>query len=176
MTAWARVDRAPGGSMAPRTATCGFGRLRVTVEGEPALIAACHCDFCKKRTGSAFGYQAYFNAAQCVEIVGETKVYNGIEVDGVESQAGRDQTPNYNSCTTCGSTVDYGVGDRSGHTLISIAIGNFADPEFRAPMREYYTTMRHSWVSAALSAEQFEISHQREQFSAASAAKPLDTP
>jgi hypothetical protein len=141
--------------MATRTATCGCGRVHVTVEGEPALIAACHCDFCKKRTGSAFGYQAYFNSDQCVETVGETKVYNGIEVDGAESQAGREQTPKYHFCTTCGSTVYYSVGDGFGHTLISVAIGNFVDPDFPAPNREYYTTMRHHWVSPATTAEQF---------------------
>jgi hypothetical protein len=130
--------------------------MRVTVEGEPALIAACHCDFCKKRTGSAFGYQAYFNSDQCVEIVGETNVYNGIEVDGVESQAGRAQTPTYHFCTTCGSAVYYTVADGSGHTLISVAIGNFVAPDFPEPAREYYTTMRHRWVGAAPSAQQFE--------------------
>ena len=139
-----------------RTARCACGRVEVTVEGEPALIAACHCDFCQKRTGSAFGYQAYFAQDQCIEIVGETKVYNGIEVDGVESQAGKAQTPTYHFCTTCGSTVYYTVGDGSGHGLMSIAVGNLVDQDFPAPMREYYTKLRHHWVSPVKTAQQFQ--------------------
>jgi hypothetical protein len=77
----------------------------VRLESDPSLTAACHCDFCQKRTGSAFGLQAYFAPEQCIAVVGETKVYNGLEVDSVESQAGRAQTPNYHFCTTCGSTL-----------------------------------------------------------------------
>jgi len=142
--------------MSTRTATCGCGRLRVIVENEPVLVAACHCDFCQKRTGSAFGFQAYFNADQCVEVEGETAVYYGLDVDGVGSTAGRDQTPRYHFCTTCGSTVYWTVGDGSGHALIAVAIGNFVDQGFPAPMREYYTTMRHRWVCPATAAEQFQ--------------------
>jgi hypothetical protein len=141
--------------VATRTAQCGCGRVQVTVEGEPALVAACHCDFCQKRTGSAFGYQAYFSQVQCVEVSGETKIYNGIEVDGVESQAGQARTPSYHFCTTCGSTVYWTVRDGSDRPLMAIAIGNFVDGNFPAPMREYYTTTRHSWVHAAPAAAQF---------------------
>jgi hypothetical protein len=151
--------------MTTRTATCACGRVHVTVENEPALIAACHCDFCQKRTGSTFGFQAYFDQDQCVEISGETKVYNGIEVDGVESQAGQAQTPSYHFCTTCGSTVYWTVDDGTQHALIAIAVGNFVDQDFPAPMREYYTTMRHGWVSAATDAEQFPtFPEERDRF------------
>jgi len=142
--------------MVTRTATCGCGRVHVPVDDEPTLIAACHCDFCQKRTGSAFGYQAYFSQDQCVEIVGETKVYDGLEVDGVESQAGREQTPRYPFCTTCGSTVYWTVGDGADHALIAIAVGNLVDQDFPPPMREYYSSMRHRWVCAAFDAEQFQ--------------------
>ena len=139
-----------------RTATCGCSRVHVTVEGEPALTAACHCDFCQKRTGSAFGYQAYFTQDQRVEIVGETNVYNGSDVDGIESQAGREKTPDYHFCPTCGSTVYWTVGDGAGHALLAIAVGNLVDSDFPSSTREYYTSMRHRWVCAASDAEQFQ--------------------
>ena len=142
--------------MATRTATCGCGRVHITVEGEPALIGACHCDFCQKRTGSAFGLQAYFTRDQCVDISGETNVYNGLDVDGVESQAGKAQTPDYNFCRVCGSTVYWTVEDGSGRELVGIAVGNFVDPHFPSPMREYYTKLRHHWISPATTAQQFQ--------------------
>ncbi|RTZ69437.1 MAG: hypothetical protein DSZ35_02565 [Verrucomicrobia bacterium] len=32
----------------------------VEVEDEPDIYTVCHCDNCRKRTGSAFGVSAYF--------------------------------------------------------------------------------------------------------------------
>jgi len=46
------------------------------------FVAVCHCDFCQKRTGSVFQVGAY-DKDQHIEISGETKSYNGLEVDGV---------------------------------------------------------------------------------------------
>ena len=43
-----------------RKATCCCGACSIEVEGEPDLNALCHCTNCKKRTGSAFGWSAYF--------------------------------------------------------------------------------------------------------------------
>jgi hypothetical protein len=49
--------------------------------------------------------------------------------------------------------------------LIAIAVGNFVDQDFPAPMREYYTTMRHGWVSTATDAEQFStFPEERDRF------------
>jgi hypothetical protein len=123
----------------------------VTVEDEPVLVGACHCDFCQKRTGSLFAVQAYFSQDQCVQIKGETKIYNGLEVDGVASAAGG-LVIDYHFCPTCGSTVYWTFGE----PLIAIAVGNFVDPDFPLPMREYNTRFRHRWVLPVSSAEQFE--------------------
>ena len=139
--------------MASRTAKCGCGRVQITVQDEPALVAACHCDFCQKRTGSAFGLNAYFSQAQCVALSGETKVFNGLEVDGVA--ASNDKVIDYHFCTTCGSTVYWTVEGSPGNTVLGIAVGNFVEPGFQSPMREYHTTLRHGWVVPLASAEQF---------------------
>jgi hypothetical protein len=139
--------------MTTKTARCGCGRVQIRLDGEPTLVAACHCDFCQKRTGSAFGFQAYFSEQQCVEIVGETKIYNGLEVDGAASQAGN--VIDYHFCATCGSTVYWTTTGATDDKIIGVAIGNFVDPQFRPPMREYYTKLRHAWIAAAPSAQQF---------------------
>ena len=95
-------------------------------------------------------------AADPIEIVGETTVYNGLEVDGVESQAGKAQTPHYHFCTVCGSTVYWTVQAGAGDDLIAIAVGNLVDQNFPAPMREYYTKLRHHWIAPATTAQQFQ--------------------
>jgi hypothetical protein len=146
--------------MSTRTGQCGCGRVRITVEGEPVLVAACHCDFCQKRTGGVFGVQAYFSEDQCVEIAGDTKVYNGLEVDGINSAAGK--PIDYHFCSTCGSTVYWTVEGQPGTTMVAIAVGNLVDPGFRTPMREYYTRLRHAWVLPVPFAEQFETFPEQE--------------
>jgi len=45
-------------------ARCSCGQLSLEVEGEPVLNALCYCTDCRRRTGSAFGWQAYFLEAQ----------------------------------------------------------------------------------------------------------------
>jgi hypothetical protein len=137
--------------MTKRTAQCGCGRLQVSVEGDPFLVSTCHCDFCQKRTGSAFGVEAFFPDDERITVSGETKRYNGLETDGVGSVTGFD--PTYYFCPTCGSTVYWTFTEL---TIIGIAVGNFVDPNFPTPTMETSTRLRHHWMPALSSAEQFE--------------------
>jgi hypothetical protein len=52
---------------------CGAVRYRVTAE--PDLAGVCHCTFCKKRTGSAFGVAAYFDESAVQIKGGALKTY-----------------------------------------------------------------------------------------------------
>jgi hypothetical protein len=137
-----------------RTAECACGRLHVSVESEPMTVAICHCDFCQKRTGSIFQVGAYFPADEPIEVRGETKAYNGLEIDGVGNAAGASVT--YNFCPTCGSTV-YWVSDGEAG-ILGIAAGNIVGTELPAPGMEFYTENRHGWVRPTVSAEQFQKS------------------
>jgi hypothetical protein len=116
------------------------------------VVCACHCDFCQK-TGSVFAVQAYFSTGQWIETQGETRVYNGLEVDGVGPLAG--DTPDCHFCTTCGSTLYWTVKGWSGATGIGIAVGNFVDPAFPPPSQKIYASLRHRWIAPVLSADQF---------------------
>src|SRR5262245_6431203 len=103
-----------GGAMTTRTARCSCGRVEVTVEGEPVLVNTCHCAFCQKRSGNVFATNAQFAEDQVVAITGDTKIYNGLELDGVgtaRSGLGID----FHFCATCGSHGLLGLrraGDR----------------------------------------------------------------
>jgi hypothetical protein len=134
-----------------RTAQCACGRLQVDVVGEALIVSVCNCDFCQKRTGSVFQVSGYFAEDQLVEIRGEVKTYNGLEVDGVGIASGR--AAEYHFCTTCGSTVYWTVDGLPGSF---IAVGNFVDPNFPAPTIESWTSLRHHWVPPAPGAAQFE--------------------
>jgi hypothetical protein len=145
--------------MTTRTARCGCGRAEITVEGEPALILRCHCDFCQKRTGSVVAVSAQWPADHVVSIGGETRCYNGLEVDGVGPAAGNDAVPggiNYHFCTTCGSVLYWDFASRTRpQRTFCIGVGNFGDPGFPVPTVEYSTAFRHHWVAPVPDAEQF---------------------
>jgi hypothetical protein len=123
------------------------------VQDEPLAVSICHCDFCQKRTGSVFQVGARFAEEQIVEITGETRVYNGLEIDGVGAR-GADIGIDYHFCTTCGSTVYWTMAGPP--PLFALAVGNFVDPDFPVPAVEMYTTTRHHWVPPVPGAAQFE--------------------
>ena len=58
-----------------RIAKCCCEQAAIEVEGDPQLYGLCHCDNCKRRTGSAFGVSAYFENDQIIAKTGETYVY-----------------------------------------------------------------------------------------------------
>ena len=104
-----------------RKATCCCGACSIAVEGEPRLNALCHCANCKKRTGSAFGWSAYFADDQILGRTGDFRVY---EIAGANPQ-------HRWFCAACGSTLFWKVGWQPLQT--GIAGGCFADPPLDPP-------------------------------------------
>jgi hypothetical protein len=134
-----------------RTAECACGRVQVTVESEPLVVATCHCEFCQKRTGSIFQVSAVFTEDQDVSIIGQTKSFNGLEVNGVGASNGDEVS--YHFCPTCGSTVFWRF---KGRPTVAVAVGNFADPNFPTPTIELHTPHRHHWLPPVEGADQHE--------------------
>ena len=73
-----RLHTEPKTNIMKRLATCCCRDIGIEVEGEPEIHCVCHCDNCKRRTGSAFGISAYFKDAQIVQFIGETNVFEKI--------------------------------------------------------------------------------------------------
>ena len=119
-----------------RKASCCCGACSIEVEGEPALNALCHCSSCKKRTGSAFGWSAYFPDDKVVAKNGALNVY------AKEGSAG------YNRffCANCGTTLfwkSFGfLPDQTG-----IAGGCFADDPLPAPNLSANDSGRCVWLT-----------------------------
>ncbi|HXM00650.1 MAG TPA: GFA family protein [Rhizomicrobium sp.] len=122
--------------MTTRVATCRCGQLRATCSGEPVRVSVCHCLECKKRTGSAFSYQARWPDDR-VEIIGDHKSWSRTGDGG-----GR---VTYRFCPICGSTVAYAIDDMAGVT--AIPAGAFADPSFPAPKFSVYEERKHDRVA-----------------------------
>jgi hypothetical protein len=121
--------------MTVRHAACSCGQLSVTVRGEPVRISVCHCLECQRRTGSAFGAQARFRAAD-VEISGASTAWRRIADSG--------HAITFHFCPGCGSTVYYRPEDQP--ELIAVTLGAFADPGFPRPRVSVYESRKHAWV------------------------------
>ncbi len=125
-----------------RTASCSCGQLRVTCEGEPIRISMCHCLECQKRTGSSYGVQARWPAAQAA-VDGRSSRFVRIGDEG--------GVATFHFCPDCGSTVYYRFDAMPD--MVAVAVGNFADPDFPAPTVSVYEDRKHGWVTPPADAE-----------------------
>ncbi|HWT13800.1 MAG TPA: GFA family protein [Allosphingosinicella sp.] len=121
--------------MTTRTARCSCGGLAVAAAGEPARNSVCHCLKCKRRTGSAFSWNATYAEAQ-VEISGEHSAYTRI--------SDRGSWVRHHYCPECGTRMFYEIELRPG--MVSIPVGAFADPGFPAPAVEVFGERRCAWI------------------------------
>ena len=121
--------------MTTRTASCACGALTARASGDPVRISVCQCLECKRRTGSAFAWNATWPADQ-VEVVGPFASYTRSSDEGFWGRM--------HFCAQCGVTVFYEIERRPG--IISIPVGAFADPDFPAPMVEVYGEKRCPWL------------------------------
>jgi hypothetical protein len=119
-----------------RRAACNCGQLQLICEGEPARISICHCLACQRRTGAAFGYQAWFERPKITAISGRSTEFKRV------ADSGKSVTSRF--CPVCGSTVYWEAELFPG--LIAVAVGAFADPAFPPPKHSVWERRRHAWV------------------------------
>ena len=81
-----------------KTAQCCCGSTTIELEDKIKLNALCHCDNCRKRTGSAFGHSLYFPRNAVRRIKGETRTYNLSGDSGSQERY---------FCPACGTTLDW---------------------------------------------------------------------
>ena len=105
-----------------RIARCCCGEIGIEVEGLPFLHVVCHCDNCKRRTGSAFGIAAYFEDSQIVRYIGEPSVWAR-----KDTRFG-DQKRHF--CGNCGTTLYWRATQIKG---TGIAGGCFTDDPLPEP-------------------------------------------
>ena len=116
-----------------RKAICCCGASSIEVRGEPSLNGVCHCDNCKRRTGSAFGWQAYFPDSQVVA------------VEGVFSKHWIRDEQERSFCAQCGTTLFWRSAFMPDQT--GIAAGAFIDPPLPDPGLEATSQGRVGWVA-----------------------------
>ncbi|MBI1328788.1 MAG: hypothetical protein GC166_02675 [Alphaproteobacteria bacterium] len=119
-----------------RTAKCCCQDCAIAVEGEPALNAICHCQSCRRRTGTAFGWSVYFPDDRVIAITGTLMAYTK------DGEAGYKR----HFCARCGTTLYWkSFGFMADHT--GIAGGCFADDSVAAPNMSAQHSSHYDWLS-----------------------------
>jgi hypothetical protein len=122
--------------MVSRRAECSCGHLTAICAGEPMRVSVCHWLDCKRRTGSAFSFNARF-AEDDLSIQGRAAEFTRIGDEGGRCA--------YSFCPACGAKVYYRIDTQPG--LIAIPAGAFADLSFPPPSLSFYHgTRRCQWV------------------------------
>ncbi len=120
-----------------REARCNCGDLTIRVDGDPEIVAACHCEFCQRYTGSVLGVSAYFTDDKVIEITGERTCYERKQDGG--------SMLHYYFCPVCGAGAHWTTEWHLGHT--GIAAGAFFDPMFPKPNWAGMTKHAPSWIT-----------------------------
>ncbi|WP_143844316.1 GFA family protein [Bradyrhizobium cosmicum] len=119
-----------------RIASCHCGQLSLSVEGEPALVSACNCTRCQRRSGSAFALTSRWSKNQITGRSGESVTYARKGASGGKVECV--------FCPQCGSTVS--TVPELLPDLIGIPVGCFADPTFPEPKVAAWCDSKLEWV------------------------------
>lgn len=128
-----------------RVAECHCGQLKAIVTGEPGRVYVCHCEACRRRTGTAFHWGTRWENSQ-VRLAGEAKIYSRMSDSGFALR--------FHFCPVCGTSLMW-EGDRQPG-FCGIAGGCFVD-ELPTPSGSIWEEGKQGWLDLPAVAE----SHQQ---------------
>lgn len=114
---------------------CSCGAVRFTI-GSYLYAQVCHCDACKKRTGSAYGISVAIDNDDLEEFRGEVRTFTRIAESG--------NAVEYDFCPTCATTIRWRVA--ALHNRQVLAGGAFDNPSVFELVGEMYTAEALSWA------------------------------
>ena len=115
------------------TGHCLCGRVKYRATGQPIFRCYCHCESCRRATGSPVtAYAGYPTANFAFE--GEPARY--------ESSPGVTRT----FCSHCGTPLTYEVLDRPGEIHLLVGSADDQEAAHLVPERHVFENERISWV------------------------------
>jgi hypothetical protein len=115
---------------------CLCGQVRYAFEGEPLLVAVCHCRHCQRQSGSAFSLVVAVTD-QAFSQQGTTRVFHDTGDSG--------QAVLRHFCENCGSPIVSIAGAIPGLTLIKG--GTLDQPGQWTPTLEAYCDSSLPWIA-----------------------------
>jgi len=118
-------------------AECCCGKFSLLLKGNPNLHGVCHCQDCKKRTGSAFGVSVYFPTESLIQVKGANNCYTFVHKE-------QNHLQKRYFCQECGSTLYWTISDRP--EIVGIAGGNIVDNTLPEPFYSVSDSQRCGWL------------------------------
>jgi hypothetical protein len=133
------------------TGRCVCGAVRFTATGAPLRVTICHCTWCQRRTGTAFGTEVVFESGQ-VTFTGDAAAQYRHRSD----ESGRWLDVAF--CRTCGTNLGFTLEAAPG--LCTLPAGAFDDPSWIAADQiqtcHVFLRSRRSWSELSPLVEQYE--------------------
>lgn len=116
---------------------CSCGHTRYKLTRAPLFVHCCHCTYCQRETGSAFGLNALIEASEVVLEQGK--------LERVELPSKSDKGQSVFRCSQCQVALwsHYGAG---GDTLSFVRVGTLSDAASITPSIHIYTSTKQPWV------------------------------
>ena len=134
---------------------CVCGALRYRAGGAPLRVTVCHCTWCQRRTGSAFGVSAVFEATR-VELHGPARLYRHQSDESA-------RWLELHFCSTCGTHVGFTLEWVPG--IFALNAGSFDEPRWLDPgvqdFRYVYLRSAQCWSTVPEGVQRYET-HFRE--------------
>ncbi len=132
--------------MTEYTGSCLCGEVKYKIEGEPLRVAQCHCDDCRKATGSAFATNIFVKAENLSLLQGDTNSFEHV------ADSGNVMVKEF--CGSCGSQL---FGHGSGRPgLKTVKIGSIDDIGSIQPEVEVFTSSALHYTTHLSFTEKFE--------------------
>ena len=116
------------------TGKCLCGAIHFTIAAPPIRTAQCHCEDCRRLTGTGHIAQAFFKTDD-VTITGTPAVFENVADSGSHRRR--------SFCPKCGSTLFSERDTAPG--VIGIAVGSLDNTEWFAPQAVFYASQRPVW-------------------------------
>lgn len=130
---------------------CVCGGVRFVAHDEPLRITICHCTWCQRRTGTAFGTEVVFDRAQ-VEMSGAPPA----RYRHVSDESGRWLEVEF--CPRCGANLGFTLEAVPG--VRTLPAGAFDDPAWLRPdrhaVRHVFLRSRRAWGELSPLVETYE--------------------
>jgi hypothetical protein len=114
--------------------SCSCGAVTYTCSNPPVMSGNCHCQSCKKASGSGYA-PIFFVPENTIDICGEVKWYERTGDSGKPINRG--------FCPNCGSQLFGKPGVMPG--LISVRAGSLDDPSQFKPQADIWTSEAPAW-------------------------------
>ena len=129
----------------PLVGSCQCGNIRYQVTGDPLVAIACHCNDCRKLSGSAFSTVLVVKAED-LTVEGTLKLWERATDTGRRSHA--------YFCPDCGNRIYHQDPDKPH--IIRLRSGSLDQPEIPEPLIHVFAERKQSWLRFAEGAIKYD--------------------